>query len=304
MNASGYSTAAMRTDWMVRTLACAATAPIGLSFAAVTQAQDEPAATASPQPAQEADEEIVIRGRRTLFTLRKETEAAREHVWEIFNEVNGNDDFDISCNTSARTGTRMTRRACRPQYANDATREAGRALARRIRLCDPTSDAYAGCLEMAMANGNAEAQQYIARIAYMDQRLDDEFRRLVRERPELTTAVHEFLSKESEYKEAAGLGSPTLSRDVSAALGELPYDAKLLFEVIMGEDPWRHPLTQRTFTIANVYGEIGDLALECAEGNERIDYVAGVDWTVPGNRSACLLQVTAKKGTTFRLYEF
>jgi hypothetical protein len=290
---------------MKRTLAFAAVTVAVFWFGVPTRAQDAAQATDGAQSAQTADEEIVIRGRRTLFTLRQETEAAREHVWEVFNEINGNDDFDISCNTSARTGTRMTRRACRPQYANDATREAGRALARRIRLCDPTSDGYAGCLEMAMANGNSEAQQYIARIAYMDRRLDDEFRQLVRERPELATAVHEFLTKENEYKEAAGVGNATLSRQVSAAPGdELPYDAELLFEVIVGNDPWRHPLTQRTFTIANVFGDIRKLALECAEGSERVDYVAGVDWSVPGNWTTCLLQVTAKEGTTFRLYEF
>jgi hypothetical protein len=290
---------------MIRTIASAAAALIGLSFAAMAQAQGEPAATAIAQPAQEADEEIVIRGRRTLLTLRKETEAAREHVWEVFNEINTNDDFDISCNTSARSGTRMTRRACRPKYANDATRQAGKALVRRMQLCDPTSGAYAICLEQAYADGSSESQQYIARIAYMDERLDQEFRQLVRARPELMTAVYELLVKENEYREVAGVGNTTLSRQVTATLGgELPYDAELLFEVIMGNDPWHHPLTQRTFTIANVFGEIDRLELECAEGRERIDYVAGVDWTLPDNRSACLLQVTAKKGTTFRLYEF
>jgi hypothetical protein len=93
-------------------------------------------------------------------------------------------------------------------------------------------------------------------------------------------------------------------QQVSATLGELPYDAERLFEVIMGNDPWRHPLTQRTFTIADVFGDVRRLGLECTEGTERIDYEIGVDWTVPSDRSACVLQVSAKKVTTFRLYEF
>jgi hypothetical protein len=290
---------------MKRTLAFAAVSAILCSFAIPARAQDAPQATDSAQSPQEADEEIVIRGRRTVFTLRKEAEAAREHVWEVFNEINTNDDFDISCNTSARSGTRMTKRACRPKYANDATRQAGRALARRMQNCEPTSEAYDSCLAQAYAEGGAESQQYIARIAYMDERLDDEFRQLLRDRPELTTAVSEFLVKDNEYREVAGVGNTTLQRQVTAAPGsELPYDAKVLVDVIMGNDAWRHSLTQRTFTIANVYGEIGKLELECAEGDERLDYMAGVDWTVPDNRTACLLEVSAKKGTTFRLYEF
>ena len=259
-------------------------------------AQSEPAA-AETAPAQTADEEIVIRGRR--FTFRRELEAAREHVWEVFNEINSDDDFDISCDTSARSGTRMTRRVCRPQYANEATAQAGKDLTRRIQGCDPTGANYEICLEMALQNGSSEAQQYVARIAYMDQRLDDEFRRLVRERPELATAVSEFLAKENEYE-----GNGTLSREVPANLRELPYGAQRLFEVIMGDDPWQHRLTQRTFTIADIFGEIRELEFQCAEGRERIDYVLGVEWTVPSNRSDCVLQVEAKKGTTFRLYEF
>ena len=99
-------------------------------------------------------------------------------------------------------------------------------------------------------------------------------------------------------------GNRTLSRQVSANLGRLPYDAELLFEVIMGNDAWQHPLTQRTFTIADVSGEIRKLEFDCAQGNERIDYEMGVDWTLPANRTDCVLQVDAKKGTTFRLYEF
>src|SRR5262245_63193992 len=42
------------------------------------------------------------------------------------------------------------------------------------------------------------------------------------------------------------VGNTTLSRQVSATLGELPYDAERLFEVIMGNNPWRHRLTQRS----------------------------------------------------------
>lgn len=180
-------------------LRLASLAAIALAAAPQAHGLNEPPAT---EASQEPVEEVVVRGRRTLFGLRKELEGAREHVWEIFNEINSDDDFDITCTNAARTGTRLTRRACRPQYADIATSRAGKALARRIHQCDPTSEFYASCLEGAMQNGSAEAQEYIARINVMDRRLDDEFRRLARERPELASAILEFLDKEREYKDA------------------------------------------------------------------------------------------------------
>jgi hypothetical protein len=54
-----------------------------------------------------------------------------------------------------------------------------------------------------MLAGTAEAQEQIARIADMDQRLDDEFQQLARERPELAEAILDFQAKEREYEEAA-----------------------------------------------------------------------------------------------------
>ena len=103
---------------------------------------------------------------------------------------------------AAQTGTRVKNRACRPHYANVATSRAGQDLARRMSACDPRSPDYGACLEGAMAAGTSEAQAQLAIIPYMDKRLDDEFRRLATEQPELATAILEYLAKEREYSEA------------------------------------------------------------------------------------------------------
>jgi hypothetical protein len=145
--------------------------------------------------------------------------------------------------------------------------------------------------------------ELLARQAVRREReLNDELRQLALKDGQLKQAVVDLANAQQTYQ--LRVGNTTLSRQVSAMLGELPYDAKLLFEVIMGNNPWRHPLTQRTFTIADVFGEIRKLEFDCAEGRERVDYEIGVDWRVPGDRTPCMLQVNAKKGTTFRLYEF
>jgi hypothetical protein len=98
-------------------------------------------------------------------------------------------------------------------------------------------------------------------------------------------------------------GIETMSRAAPAGL-ELPYGAKLMFEVIIGAEPWNHPLTERTFTFANVFGELGKVKVECAEESQRIDYEPGIEWTVSSSWGSCVLQVNAKRETTFRLYEF
>jgi len=184
---------------MRRAIASTATALIVISWAAVGHAQEVPPPAETAQRQQPVDEEIIVRGRRMLFEMRKELQAAREHVWDVFNDINGNDDFDIACLDAARTGTRIPKRTCRPKYANDATSQAGKELLRRMQGCDPNDGA---CIEGAMMAASSMAQQQQARIATMDQRLDQAFQQLAREQPELATAILDYLKKEREYQDA------------------------------------------------------------------------------------------------------
>jgi hypothetical protein len=184
---------------MALTIASIAAALIALCSPAFAAAQNEPPATSAAEHAQEPVEEVVVRGRRNLFSLRRELQSARENVWQVFSEINSDDAFDIACTSTPQTGTRVKSRACRPQYADNATRQAGQELARRMSACGAGDS---GCLEAAMQMGTAEAQQYLAIIPYMDKRLDEEFHRLAIEQPELAAAILEYLSKEREYEEA------------------------------------------------------------------------------------------------------
>jgi hypothetical protein len=80
--------------------------------------------------------------------------------------------------------------------------------------------------------------------------------------------------------------------------------AGAVFEVRVGRKPWRHELTRRTFTIARVYGEIGDLEVECDAGSAKLKHEEGVEWTLPESWGACTVIVDARRDTTFGLYEF
>jgi hypothetical protein len=77
-----------------------------------------------------------------------------------------------------------------------------------------------------------------------------------------------------------------------------------MFVVRAGKEPWSHPLTQSTFTIANVAGEVRNLDLQCAQGERPIPYQDGVDWTVPQGWTGCTLVVGAAPATMFNFYEF
>lgn len=144
-------------------------------------------------------EEVTVRGQRSLAGFRLEAVAARERIWDVFNEINDDDRFDISCSREGRTGTRITRRVCRPGYAADATSEAGKEFARYAGLCSPED---AACLEAAYAAGTLAAQRYIAEIAHMDQRLDEEAQRLARENVQFALAILDYQQKQREYEEA------------------------------------------------------------------------------------------------------
>jgi hypothetical protein len=176
-----------------------------VAFGAAAIARSQPSTEApagSADPAQPPDE-IVVRGRR-LEQMRLEVQAAREHVYELFSACNGDDQFDIRCSDEQRTGTRARRRVCTPQYADTENAEAGQELVRRwqdacpdMTTCDPA------VLETALQNANASAQENYARIRYMDGRLDEEMRRVLREDPEVAAAFLDYAEKEFTYQDAS-----------------------------------------------------------------------------------------------------
>lgn len=270
----------------MRAAPTAAVSAFALSIAMVgglqAQLQSEPTSVDDSASVETELEEIVIRGQRRppWGELRLEIARAQEAIYARFNEINSTDDFDIDCWNDTSTKHRRNR-LCRSNSARDFQNRIGPAVVRQDF----------GLVQLL-------AHQAVER----ERQLNDELRQLATTDEQLKQAVAGLGQAQMAYWLSAG--NRTLSRQVSATLGELPYDAERLFEVIMGNDPWRHPLARRKFTIADVFGEVRNLGVECAEGRERIDYEIGVDWVLPSDHSACVLQVNAKKGTTFRLYEF
>jgi hypothetical protein len=238
------------------------------------------------------EEEIIVQG-RSRTVLREQIRLAEEAVYDRFNEINSNDEFDIHCYNEALTGSRMLRRVCRANFWRDAESRAGRETVRALQGSGFTID----------------GKVFQAEAMYKSNLLADEMRRLVREDEQLLSAVRRLANLELAI---AGPNADkellqrmdTQSRAHSAEDAELPYGAAIAADVRMGRMPWTHALTHPTFTIANVFGEITALRLICSDESEQLEHEAGVEWTLPEGWASCSVAVEAPSGTAFTLYEF
>ena len=67
-----------------------------------------------------AIEEITVIGGQSLYRLRLVIEAKEEEVYEIFNELNGNDEFDITCAREVYIGSYIPKRDCMAAFLRKA----------------------------------------------------------------------------------------------------------------------------------------------------------------------------------------
>lgn len=235
-----------------------------------------------------ADEEVVVRGRsRTM--LRLQIRLAEDAIYSRFNDINGDDEYDIVCRREKLTGSNIPRRVCQPNFWRTAQAHAGEEAVRQLQ----------GSFALS-------AQQFEAEAVTKRRLLAKKMEQLIKEDPQLRQAVARLVS----LKQAARNGEtpivPTASseRDAADAEEPLPYDAAAVTDVQIGRKAWNHALTRRTFTIAQLYGEVRALAVRCGERTRRLEFEEGVEWTLPEDWGDCTLQVDAEPNTTFSLYEF
>lgn len=120
----------------------------------------------------DVDEEIVVIGDPSLRALREELRAAEDHVHDLFNALNDDDQFDIHCHSETRTGTKISRRVCKPNYVDAAT--------------DVQARAYLSFLRGDAAGASLPSQ---ATIQYKNDILREKLTTLVNENAELREAV-------------------------------------------------------------------------------------------------------------------
>lgn len=235
------------------------------------------------------DEEVVVRG-RSRAALRLQIQIAEEAVYARFNDINSNDEFDIHCYQEVITGSKIPRRVCQPNLWRTALRRAGVEAARAMQ------GSYA-------LNG----AQFQAEAMYKRSLMVDELQRLAREDEELQRAVvnlARLTGAASEQRGRVRLPASAADRVATADEEVLPYGAAVMANVWVRREPWTHALTHRIFTIANLYGQIESIDLDCGDQSERIEYEPGAEWSLPDGWESCEVTVAANPGTTFALYEF
>jgi hypothetical protein len=247
------------------------------------------AAQADESQAETYDEEVLVLGRSRAF-LRIQIQLAEEAVYDRFNEINSNDEFDIHCRSEVYTGSKIPRRVCQPELWRTALRRAGEESTRALQ----------GSFAFPAAQFQNEA-------LYKSHLMEQELRRLIQEDEQLLQAVTHLANLTETINEHDGTTrlSPTASETVVSADEEpLPYGAQIMASVWIRRDPWEHRLTHRVFTIANVFGDIRAVDLDCGRQSSRIRFEPGAEWTLPDGWEDCSVTIEAEPGTTFALYEF
>ena len=169
----------------------------GPIFAQAADAAGDPPSSAA------VDDEVIVRGRK-LSDFRAELHAAMVHVYDVFNELNSDDIFDVHCQVEDSTGTHMREQTCRPQFKDDISSEAAQAWVAGIR------DACGSQLSQDCIFGDAASQGKSAALAVesteqlMQQRFALEMARVVAEHPEMQQAILDYEAVEHAYDEARG----------------------------------------------------------------------------------------------------
>jgi hypothetical protein len=133
------------------------------------------AGVANASPAAAVDE-VVVPGRKDE-PLRVQIERLENSVYDRFNALNSNDEFDIHCFEQAPTGSNIPVRKCWPNFALEAEKRAAGKSLRRMQGVG----GGAGNSESERASNAEKSKQLIAelqRVAREDEQLARDLTRL------------------------------------------------------------------------------------------------------------------------------
>lgn len=129
-------------------------------------------AAPAPQPAAGIDE-VIVPGRRPE-NLRVEIERLEAAVYERWNALNSNPEFDIQCLKMEPTGSNIPVRTCAPKFVIDAesraTQDAVRARSR--------ADSFAADAAQLIAKKSRELTEEMQRLAREDEQFLRDLARL------------------------------------------------------------------------------------------------------------------------------
>ncbi len=80
------------------------------------------------EPDSAITDEIVISGQRSILNLRMQVSEAEDLMYDLFNDINTEDFYDIHCSFVTTLGSHMKEKRCLPRYALDAMEDEAKAL--------------------------------------------------------------------------------------------------------------------------------------------------------------------------------
>ncbi len=166
------------------------------------QAADLPGDRSQNPVSPERPEEVIVRGRR-LSDFKFAVETARVRVYDLFNDLNSDDAFDVHCQEESSSGTRIRQHICRPRFKGDIASASAAAWAQGLADACPPEMSSQECIfsdYASLAKSRAQAEE--AKEGLMQQRFEQEMARVVAERPEFRQAILDYEAVERAYREA------------------------------------------------------------------------------------------------------
>jgi hypothetical protein len=136
-------------------------------------------------------EEIDVVGQR-LDKLRFEIENTRIEIYDIFNRLNVDDEFDMRCYRRKTTGSLIKERICVPEFVEDALEESAAAAFQGTTL-----NKFGGRVV-----GNATVPLTSGMIRVKNREMRDRMVEVANANPELQSAILDLQGLMNEYAEA------------------------------------------------------------------------------------------------------
>lgn len=148
---------------------------------------------------QQNTEEVIVRGRR-IAELRVEIEQARIRAYDIFNEINSDDDFDVRCQDESRSGTRMPQQVCRARFEDRISSRAGQEYIGALKWVCREGLTQDCIFSEGSSYGISAAQGVEGEAPLKRQQLKQEIARLANENDEFAQAILDWYEANQVYE--------------------------------------------------------------------------------------------------------
>lgn len=151
-----------------------------VAFASGAPAQDQSATNVTPD-LDEAIDEIVVVGEKSMLQLKQEVYRSEEDFFSLFSELNEDDEFDVRCFYETPSFTRIRNHVCRARFVTDA-------------------------YSAAAVKFRTEGPRYPTRdpalvVSQKSKALEEKLTALVATNPELQEALNRYTNAKSTYLE-------------------------------------------------------------------------------------------------------